>query len=209
MNYARKNYNPTFPRSGHRWMRNMVKSYYGKEFHFCATHKDCRQVPCIDPGTNWQKTHDFLLNDVIDSDYRYVIQVRNPLDSITSWYEFDLEHKVDFKDSKENWDKYIIEKITLWLGFVYKYCVRHNNINMIIVKYSDLVINTASTLEKVIRFTAGTESVDKNLISQSITEPHSIRNIYDFRYYDYEYFKYVEDSVSIVLDYLEIDRKFS
>lgn len=76
----------TFPRSGHHLLMDCLQEYFGEEMHYCENYHHCNTVPCTDPTTNVQKTHDFDL-DVKQDKRLIVVQVRAKPDAVQSWAE--------------------------------------------------------------------------------------------------------------------------
>lgn len=103
----------TFPRSGHHLLVNMLFKYFSKDvkypeilggethgkgkeiiragnIYYCEFYAHCLTSFCTDPKTNFQKNHDADDLSLKNPDYYYIIQFRNPMHAITSFYNFEL-----------------------------------------------------------------------------------------------------------------------
>jgi hypothetical protein len=87
----------SYPRSGHHYITQALKSLYGEEFYYCEFYqpsKDicCKKDPCekamgLDCKLSMQKSHDFLLEDKIsitNPGLKYIFFFRNFEKSILS-----------------------------------------------------------------------------------------------------------------------------
>jgi len=111
----------SFPRSGHHLLVNLLARYYGRVLSLscgrtfndtsklftagpfayceCGVGGHCRQIPCCDPKTTFQKYHDMKLDLKINPSHSYIVQYRHPVHAIASWFMFSLKnHKAE--DSK-------------------------------------------------------------------------------------------------------------
>jgi len=119
----------SFPRSGHHALMGFMKrisdlhSQYC-EFYNCKTH-DGKEIQCPKKMLNWRlkglhcgagrrvtKSHDFDLALPLRDEWKYVIQYRNPVLSIQSWYELEskkkkLDHARFAKDSLDFWKTFM------------------------------------------------------------------------------------------------------
>ena len=116
------------------------------------------------------KEHDFgLLNGKkgipILSGTQYLIQYRHPLESLVSYFEFNVKHGL-LTDDREAWTNFLPKHLdywktfaTKWFGSNQKNCDRPFHI----VRYSDLYSNTFSTMKGVIVFLTNEQTlIDEN-----------------------------------------------
>lgn len=87
----------SYPRSGHHYFVNILKSFFGKNFHYCEFYQPtvdecCKREPCeksLNPNflISMQKSHDFLLVDPVletSKNLRYFFFFRDFQASIAS-----------------------------------------------------------------------------------------------------------------------------
>jgi hypothetical protein len=128
----------SFPRSGNHLLVNFLMMYYSKnidhwksgsspnnnfrevvnagEFVFCEYYKHCRESPCTDPKVNFQKQHDFDLGLPVNEDGKYIVQIREPIATFISYYEWHLKSKFPqnkITDSKKEWEIFVGEPLSL------------------------------------------------------------------------------------------------
>lgn len=130
----------SFPRSGQHLLADMLAAYLGEEFQYCEFYLEPGRRLAVRSETNYQKNHDFDLDWPITPDHRYVIQIRDPFEALTSLYELEGGGAgPEWFDAK--WDYY--------MGFVRKWIL--NDVpNRIVVHYQDLVDLPVETLSRVI-----------------------------------------------------------
>jgi len=107
------NINAWFPRSGHRFLREILCRNFAPELVFYESHQDAiiatdraqRRLEQI----NYVKTHDFslqgkaVLGESCPGRRRYLVQVRHPLESIACYYEFSLRPRAARFDNRLTW----------------------------------------------------------------------------------------------------------
>lgn len=154
----------SFPRSGHHALKAVLADYFGNEFKYCDNYVDPPSNKLgVCPETNYCKEHDLELSQPLDPNFRYVIQVRNPMFSIPSWIEFDsrvgaINHMV----SRETWSKAFNERIRFWNVWFDKW-VLSDIWPRIIVHYGILIDDPFSTCETIIQFMTGQHPVPEKL----------------------------------------------
>ena len=62
-------------------------------FHYCEYYYSCKSYPCCDARNNFQKSHDFDLKLPVNTRQKYIIQTRNDLGLLISWFELRLPRK--------------------------------------------------------------------------------------------------------------------
>lgn len=151
----------SYPRSGHHALVDVLRGYFGDNFVYGEIYRDpAATLGSLTPPVNYQKNHDFELQTIpVSTDRQYLVQVRNPLESIESWEIHDrrvghisepAEVRVDF-----------------WAAFVKKW-VFADIPNRLVVWYEDLVGAPVETCVAVIQFLTRTQNVDMNLLALSL-----------------------------------------
>lgn len=133
----------TFPRSGHHWLVDGLlqanpKLKYNEHHQTGGTLENC--------DCDLQKTHDFLLDVPKKEEYKHVIQFRNPLRSVQSWYELvkESEHTPPYAE-------FFLSKIKFYSKWFEKW-VMEPTPNSMIVCYEDMLKDYDTIVSKVLRF---------------------------------------------------------
>ncbi len=97
----------SIPRTGHQYFESLLRTTLGDRFGYCETYNDlpslnsfepcCKTVPCVRAKNRHfdvflQKNHDFGLNVDVGESVGVVVQVRNPISVIFSYFEFSVKH---------------------------------------------------------------------------------------------------------------------
>ncbi len=153
--------NPCFPRSGHRFLRNICQAYLGEDFVFKSAHvaKD-REIS----NATYIKDHDFgVMNAVperqITGDAQYLVQYRHPLESMQSYFEFRVFHG-HAEDSADSWAEFLPWGLNYWKAFVSKWCLDPDRLaghRVLVLRYSDLYGDTMGSALQAITFLTGGE----------------------------------------------------
>ena len=114
----------TFPRSGHHLLVGMLQKYFGPEMVYCETYEHCNTIPCPNLTVNVQKTHDFDLDVAAPDGWKVLVQMREPLPAIVSWYETQVS-RYGMEDSRRSWDEFFAEKMHFYVNFYKKWA--HGN----------------------------------------------------------------------------------
>ena len=206
--------NVSFPRSGHRYLREILARYFGPEFVFYESHQ--QSIVSADPAkcgledVNFIKTHDFdieghdVLRDKFPRSRRFLVQIRHPLESIASYYEFSLKHDARFSDNRIAWTVFLRTKLEYWKSF-YGVWLRTGTKDQMVVEYNNLCARPMDTTAAVIRFLTLTDDVDQPLLEAAIKNqefrryvggPASRqpvrRDIRDFKYFRRRRFEGIE-----------------
>jgi hypothetical protein len=194
----------TFPRSGHSLLARILRSYLGKDFHYCRFYTHCRQIPCSDPKTYLQKNHDFGLALKISPGQSYIVQYRNPLEALVSYYEFRIEQGQQKTDSYKSWVALAGKDILYWKGFIQKWVINRKGPYFYHLSYEDLIQNPIAKMGEVIKFVDPSKPAEPELVCRAVRK-HKVRiprNIKDFKYYNPRFFKKLERIVREELDAL-------
>jgi hypothetical protein len=210
--------NACFPRSGHRFLRNMVRDYFSSSMVFYEAHskviKSYGDREELIDNVNYAKTHDFksegreVLNGLNLHNRKYLIQIRHPLESIISWYEFSLKHKTLEVDNRDTWLNFLEQKFSFWKSFYNVWEVNSVTEDKLLVKYDDLYSNSQAIFSNVIEFLSGDKLVDSSLIKaivnsqeflQYVGDTSSVKNkkreVSEFKYFDLTLFTELEASI--------------
>lgn len=162
--------NVCFPRSGHRFLRNLCQAYFGRDFKFRENHQG---LGYSFGEANYIKDHDLALlrggaGIPILPENRYLIQFRHPLESLVSYYEFQVRHG-RLGDSKDEWEHFLMERLTYWTYFAQKWCLPNVlGSPFLRVRYSDLCSDSHATLTRVILFLTDDGTVDVGRVDKVV-----------------------------------------
>ena len=209
--------NASYPRSGHRFLRELLQAYFDEELIFYESH--IKKIPTRSREAtdlslvNYVKTHDFesigvnVLSNLFPLNRKYLVQIRHPLESIASYYEFSLHHGDIKADNNAAWDRFFKEKLKYWKLFCENW-VLGNRQDHIVVSYDDLYRNTSDTLSRVIHYVSESDKVDISrlehimerqeflqYVGNSKSKKHGRRNIQEFTYLNSEIIESVESNL--------------
>jgi hypothetical protein len=136
-----------------------------------------------------------------------VLVVRNPMDSIYSFFNMmvtnSLDKKLDEEDMErlhECWDEFLRQEITIWRKF-HEYWMLEPLISTYIVRHEDLVENPRSTLTGLFKFLLNTDSISDTLIESLITdetEKEVTKDRYKQNQPGYSFTRYTEDQQNFI-----------
>jgi hypothetical protein len=209
--------NACFPRSGHRMLREILERYFGDDFVFYEPYE--KKILCTDPtkrnrhSVNYLKTHDFKLEGPrVAARFRcenkmHLIQIRRPLESIVSYYEFSLKHGAVSRDSESNWRNFLKKNLTYWSRF-YETWINQDIPNRCVTVYEDLVSDVITTAANVILFLCPDQEVDLRELDKIVSSQpflryvgdhssqlHRKRELSEFNYYNELEFRSIEDAM--------------
>lgn len=209
--------NASFPRSGNRFLRIILSNYFGQCFVLYKHHSN--EIGANPAQTdqlqlvNIIKTHDFklvgrrVLADMFPEKRKYLVQIRHPLESIISYYEFALNFREIDRDDSTTWKQFLAGNLKYWKKF-YKLWAHRPNQDTLIVTYDDLFNSTHKTAQEVVKFLIGESAIDLDKLNRAIEsqvflrydgDPESRqkdrREIGSFRYFDERRFKKIEKSL--------------
>ena len=219
----------SMPRSGHHFLVRLLQAYYGEQFSYCETYgksrRDCCQkIPCIEVDKSldnshvfMQKNHDFKLESPFLKNYKYIIQYRHPIPRSVSNFEVFIRNgdDIDKKNTKLNFYNFLDKEADYYISFYQKY-IESRLPNILLLKYENLVDQPEETFRKVVTFIQDDDEffTDKWLkASQELEIGHFggehkkgekffKRNIFDFRFFDYEIIQEIEDKIFSKCSYL-------
>lgn len=216
----------SLPRSGHHLLVSCLKNYFEDELGYCSNL--FRMDQFSEPETTFQKNHDFHLDLPIDPNLRYLIQYRHPLESLVSWYKWEVDHGIRAemnyglrpfinrrvpiwnlytrRNTLTRWNTFLEARIPFWINFISKWIIDIDHPSVCYVDYSDFIRDPFNTLSRVIVFFKPEDSVDKvrllEIISKQDIRPKS--NIKEFKYYDERIFRDTETELIGYLNFADI-----
>ena len=176
-------HNISYPRSGHRCLLQLLKTYFGEQIKACSIYS-----PNKISNPNYLKDHDFGLSVKPVHGTRYVIQIRYPLESLISYYKLSVKDG-QIPDKKIFWENFAHEKMSYWINFYNKWVLSDISQPKLVVNYADMMDETQAILEKTIDFVTGHKSDPKKVL-QTLSEYEVKRrnSMRDFKYYDEAFF---------------------
>jgi len=199
----------SYPRSGQHYMQRMIERVTGEddycELYHCRV-KSCpgsnapisERTPC-QSGRKIQKTHDFDLNFPCQIESRYAVFIRNPLYSITSYYERETKNhglvilkngdggNVSVKDTREAWLLFLKEKLIYWKEFAGKWHEKKGG-NVKVFNY-EKIVSTEEAVQDFFNFCFDEDYSDRvsclmKKQKESLSRPdgHKLRSVSEFRY---------------------------
>ncbi len=210
--------NVSFPRSGHRFLREILSGYFADNFVFYESY--LKKIVAVSQSkndlrfVNYVKTHDFELNgrNVLLSELpvnrRYLVQIRHPLESIASYYEFSLKHGHIRYDNQLAWNMFLAKKLKYWKRFC-EVWLSGNNGDFLLITYDDLCTDTVSAAKRAIRFLTTDSRVNSQKLTKVInrqdflqyvgetgSKKSSKRNLESFKYFDKNKFEIIEQNLN-------------
>lgn len=146
-----------YPRSGHHLLYSLLDGYFGERLHHGEIYRDPESHIDKNPQTNFQKNHDFDLQTPIRTDVKYIIQIRDPIDSLASYWELSTRTG-DVPDTQEAYNACAKTWLEHWTGLMLKWVVPKLE-NRLIVRYRELVEFPNEVLTNVIQFMQGYQNV--------------------------------------------------
>ncbi len=202
-------------------------------FNYCDYYHHCNQVPCSHPATRFQKHHDYhyhwdsifdendqnesveakiTMGSTLDplrssSQSRWIVQYRNPVDAIVSYYilknhagkgftEFSDEKKrfIRFDDTETNWQQFAMVNKRYWLRFIDRW-VKNPQPHSLLIRYEDLINHPLNEVRKAIQFFNPESTINEDFLAEVI-EAQDIRpksQLKNFKYYDPKFLKLLEE----------------
>lgn len=209
--------NVSFPRSGHRFLREILTDY----FEDCLTFFESYSQDAVShPGqsrslknANYVKTHDFDLvgHKVLYEDFpgsrRYLIQIRHPLESIASFYEFSLKHGHVRNDNKLAWRLFLAKNLNYWKRFCEVWLLKEQA-DSLLITYEELCADTYQAAKNAIGFLSNSPSLDSDRLTRVIKKQdflqyvgdtqrkkHGKRQLELFNYFDLSDFRKMETAL--------------
>jgi hypothetical protein len=203
----------TFPRSGQTIFETIMEKYFGdSNFKYADSHGFQDKFPCPLLNINLHKTHDFKLDVPTTLNYPYIIRIRNPIESIISWYNFNFSTNVwNMSQDDIKWFfKFSNEKIKFWEKFVQKWIINNREQNYYIHKYQDFISDPLEffsfTIQEIFQEKIDEIKLKDTLDHFKIGKKNTIK---DFRHYDQSFLKNLENSVNETIEAVGLPLNFN
>lgn len=144
----------------------ILQRYLGEDFHYCEMYLQPHLAFSVSDWANAQKNHDFDLDTKIDPTRNYIVQIRDPIESTSSYYEWQLDRGRDL-GTPELRRLFFKKTLVYWSQFVNKW-VFDDVPSRLVVHYRDLVDLPEKTLVKVLEHLEVT--VDSGLLCKTLEQ---------------------------------------
>lgn len=196
--------NVSFPRSGHRFLKDHLAVILGSKFKYFDHYRDDNVFE-----HNFVKTHDFqwegqnILLDKFPTPRKYLVQVRHPLESIISYYEFRLHWGTLNIDDREAFQRHLNSQLAKWRRFCNTWVLPEIE-SKLVVTYNDLYEAPSAQIKKILEFICDDVVLESSLdipdlpFNRYHTDQKSrstSRKIEDFRYFDEAQFRDIETTL--------------
>ena len=151
-------------------------------FHYCEHYYSCRSIPCVDADNKFQKSHDFDLDWPVDTSIPHLVQVRDSVSLLISWYEMRLKKNREI-DSPDGWRAFVAKNIPYVEGFLRKWLPVAET-NGLVIEYEDYLSIPDQWLEKVIHMFQGDLPINAKKIGRIVKDVRPNKIATDFRYFD-------------------------
>ncbi|NBC05166.1 MAG: hypothetical protein GVY20_15900 [Bacteroidetes bacterium] len=220
----------SFPRSGHHLLAYCLEQYFGKEFGYCNDVFRIHQFQ--ESWITYQKNHDFDLDLPIDHKMRYLIQYRHPLESLVSWYKWEVDNGITaemnygwrpqvnkyvplwnlyaHRNTQKRWMNFLNIRIPFWSKFGQKWIISNHHPSTCWVNYSDLIRAPFITISGVISFFDPEAELDEEKLQKIIThlEIRPRNDITEFEFYNERSFRKIEKSLKHKMNLADIQALF-
>jgi len=152
----------TFPRSGNTYMIYCLGHYFSKQrLHFTDIHRPGSLPFDKDPDCVLLKTHDFDLKFSPQPQWKYLVQIRDPLEALASWNQLNIEEGHPAKHIDEWWRK----QMQFYADFVKKWILQPMP-NRLVVPFAELMADPVAVLSDVITFLNVDATVDLDKLTR-------------------------------------------
>jgi len=186
----------SYPRSGHHLLCRCLLRYWNGHVDLSEKkYKDIKQPLNFEIFPNLLKNHDFNLKLKIEENKKYLIQYRKPIESIVSWYLFNIDGGKEYMKirnvelKRESWEKFARIEINNWNRLMEKWVLIKRE-NILTIDYEQLVKNPFNTLSKIIFYFIPNHIIDFKLLNKVINDENiEYKNdITKFRYYNQDFY---------------------
>lgn len=212
---TRRLFNVSFPRSGHHFVEEALRRYFGPSFAYCGFYDHCSSTPCAAPETVFQKNHDLWLDTPILEGESYLILLRHPYPALQSYFDLYLEYGwlPEELDTLEVWRDWLGFGLVYWLRLLRRW-VLGGPPGRFVLSYEDLASSPHSALGAIVRLMAPAhlpalgrlhdivaaladrrQTPGDHAIRQATAKPFTPRRIEAFRYYDPGELARIEDLI--------------
>ena len=151
-------------------------------FHYCEYYYSCRSNPCCDRGNTFQKSHDFELDLPIDVDQKYIVQSRNELGLLISWFELRIPRKREV-DSESGFIAFVQRMQPYLKGFRKKW-IESELSKRLLLDYDDYLARPAEMLRDTLLFFRPDQKVNMQKVRAIVSDVLPARRVCDFRFYE-------------------------
>jgi hypothetical protein len=197
------------PRSGHhmlvRFLHTVLNPLDYCEFYACRSAKG--PLPCpaekrplsekvvCRSGRTVQKNHDLDFSLPVNAGWRYVVTLRQPVYSLTSWYTHWLKTApagTVFQSPR----RFVFEKADYWRAFAGKWFVPGPRPNVLLTRY-EMLTTSVEEIYRVAAFIGGVlpEGSDLRLTESAFREKIRSRDIADDARFDPRLFGEVQEYI--------------
>ena len=155
--------NICFPRSGHHALSDVLLSYFGDEMHYCEFYLQPEKRINDCPETNFEKNHDFELGVPFKPEFRYLVQIRNPIDALASWKA--MTERTSGVPLPGDWT---LKGLDFWAGFAKKWVFQPIAPPKLVVTYERMLQHPFEICTQVIQFLTGVQNVDSTKLRGSL-----------------------------------------
>lgn len=154
-----------------------------KPFHYCEYYYSCRSIPCCNAVNSFQKSHDFELDISTDPDQKYIVQTRNHLGLLISWFELRLPRQREV-DSPEGFVAFA-KRMQPYLNGFRKKWVESALKNRVVIDYDDYLRKPVYWLQMAIELFDDSARLDRNRLIEIVSDVKPAKDNSSFRYYDF------------------------
>jgi hypothetical protein len=190
----------SFPRSGHHALMRCLQHYFGADMNYCIYYTCCQQIPCPHARArfNFQKNHDFVerLPLTPDPKQRYLVQYRNPVDSLISNCYLYEKGTLERESTRSEWEAFAENWLNRWQRFVHKWALDKPPLSEQIA-YEEFIADPKETIAKVVSFVDPRSEPDRAFIAAVVKrlKIESRSSLQRFRHYDESFLDSLERRV--------------
>ncbi len=162
--------------------RESLSNDQEKLFHYCEYYYSCRSYPCCNANNSFQKSHDFELDLSADPATKYLIQTRDRMGLLISWFEMRLKKNRE-RDSRQGFEAFVQRNRQYVDGFHRKW-LDSRLPNCLRLDYDDYLHRPAELLADAILFFDADHILDYSRITQIVADVQPARVNSAFRYFD-------------------------
>ena len=151
-------------------------------FHYCEYYYACRSTPCVNSINTFQKSHDFELQLPVDLHKKHIIQYRNPIGLLISWFEMRLLKNREV-DTADGFKKFASRN----QGYIDGFCAKWIDADIphrLMLDYEKYLSEPIESLSEVIRFFNTGQGVDLEHLRAITRDILPAKDNTAFRFYD-------------------------
>lgn len=171
-------FNVSFPRSGHHFIEDALRGYFGDRFVYCGHYDHCNATPCTHAATNFQKNHDLWLDTPTLAGERYLILLRHPYPALQSYFDLYLEQgwlPVEL-DTRETWRQWLGSGLRYWLRFVDRWVLNGPD-GRYVLSYEDMTADPIGRMAEIVELMAPDRAIDHGHLADALARSSAIRHM--------------------------------